>query len=162
MASRKTENWPPLTAWRVYLDHLVAGSGNEVEDYLVVEGIDHRPHSTRLKGFEVLPVPATRFRLCTYRYRGLGRNLGGLTGICRRARDAQGSGGERGLRRVLRDLVTVNTYPPDRVLSRRAARSFKAALRRRATTANDEPRPIWPLRGKKVAQLIESVKLPGP
>ena len=45
--------------WRVYLDHIVDGRGNEVEDYLVVEG--HFPFARKVTGVGILPIVDEKF-----------------------------------------------------------------------------------------------------
>jgi ADP-ribose pyrophosphatase len=40
--------------WKVYLDHIVDGRGNEVPDFLVVEG--HHSSEDRMTGVAVLPI----------------------------------------------------------------------------------------------------------
>jgi ADP-ribose diphosphatase len=47
--------------WDVYLDHVVDGRGNEVPDYLVIEGKFQRPD--RVTGVCVLPLVEGRFAL---------------------------------------------------------------------------------------------------
>ena len=47
--------------WEVYLDHLVDGRGNEVTDYLVIEGRFRRPD--RVTGVCVIPIVEGRFVL---------------------------------------------------------------------------------------------------
>jgi 8-oxo-dGTP pyrophosphatase MutT (NUDIX family) len=47
--------------WRVFLDHLTDGHGNEVPDYLVIEGHQTRPDS--ITGVTVLPIVERQFVL---------------------------------------------------------------------------------------------------
>lgn len=55
------------TKWRVFLDHVVDHRGNEVEDYLVVEGL--REAARKVTGVCVLPVIDGRFVLIrSYRH----------------------------------------------------------------------------------------------
>jgi 8-oxo-dGTP pyrophosphatase MutT (NUDIX family) len=49
------------TKWRVYLDHLTDRHGNEVPDYLVIEGHEIRPEF--ITGVSVLPIVEGRFLL---------------------------------------------------------------------------------------------------
>jgi 8-oxo-dGTP pyrophosphatase MutT (NUDIX family) len=59
--------------WRVYYDHLVDDRGNEVSDYLSVEG--DCPRADRVAGVEVLPVLGDKLLLLRVYRHPLGRDL---------------------------------------------------------------------------------------
>jgi ADP-ribose pyrophosphatase len=50
--------------WRVFFDHLVDAQGNEVHDYLVVEGLRQRPD--KITGVCVLPIVNGQFLLIRF------------------------------------------------------------------------------------------------
>ena len=59
--------------WRVYFDHLVDDGGNEVRDYLVLDGYPPRPG--RIAGVDVLPVLGDKVILLRVYRHPIGREL---------------------------------------------------------------------------------------
>jgi len=59
--------------WRVYFDHLTDDRGNEVRDYLVLDG--HPPRRGRIAGVDVLPVLGDKVVLLRVYRHPIGREL---------------------------------------------------------------------------------------
>jgi hypothetical protein len=97
--------------WRVYYDHLVDDEGNEVEDYLVVDGLDPRPG--RVTGVDVLPVLGDKILLLRVYRHPIGREL---WEVPRGFIDANETAPEAALRELTcapPDLVAFGTYAPE-------------------------------------------------
>jgi ADP-ribose pyrophosphatase YjhB (NUDIX family) len=103
--------------WRVYYDHLVDDQGNEVPDYLVVEGL--HPRADRAAGVDVLPVVGDKLLLMHVYRHPLGRELwevprgfieAGETAAEAALRELTE---ETGLRCAAADLMPLGTYAPE-------------------------------------------------
>ena len=103
--------------WRVYFDHLVDDGGNEVRDYLVLEGRPPRPG--QVTGVDVLPVLGDKLLLLrVYRH-----PIGASFGRCRAASSmTHETAAEAALRELTEetgltcapsDLVAFGTYAPE-------------------------------------------------
>lgn len=103
--------------WRVYYDHLTDDQGNEVPDYLVVEGL--RPRPDRVTGVDILPVLGDKLLLMRVYRHPLGRELWEVPRgfIDERETDAEAAlrelTEETGLRCAPRDLVSLGIYAPE-------------------------------------------------
>lgn len=103
--------------WRVYYDHLVDDKGNEVEDYLVIEG--QRPRADRVTGVDVLPVLDDKLLLIRVYRHPLGRELWEVPrGFIDEGETAAEAAlreltEETGLNCAPRDLVALGTYAPE-------------------------------------------------
>lgn len=103
--------------WRAYYDHLVDDDGNEVEDYLVVEGRD--PRANLVTGVDVLPVLGDKVLLMRVYRHALGRELwevprGFIDGHETAAEAAlRELNEETGLRCAPTDLLALGTYAPE-------------------------------------------------
>jgi ADP-ribose pyrophosphatase YjhB (NUDIX family) len=103
--------------WRVYFDHLVDDGGNEVRDYLVLDGRPTRPG--RITGVDVLPVLADKVLLLRVYRHPIGREL---WEVPRGFIDDQETAAEAALRELKEetgltctpnDLVALGTYAPE-------------------------------------------------
>lgn len=103
--------------WRVYYDHLVDHEGNEVEDYLVIEG--RNPRANLVTGVDVLPVLGDKFLLMRVYRHALGRELWevprGFIDEHETASEAalRELNEETGLRCAPTDLLALGTYAPE-------------------------------------------------
>jgi ADP-ribose pyrophosphatase YjhB (NUDIX family) len=103
--------------WRVYYDHLVDDEGNEVEDYLVIDGLHRRPD--RIVGVDVLPVVGDKILLLHVYRHPIGRELWEVprgfiddheTPVEAALRELTE---ETGLHCAAEDLVSFGTYAPE-------------------------------------------------
>lgn len=103
--------------WRVYFDHLSDSGGNEVQDYLVLEG--HHPRADRVTGVDVLPIFGDKILLLRVYRHPLGREL---WEVPRGFIDEDESPAEAALRELTeetglncatRDLIALGTYAPE-------------------------------------------------
>lgn len=103
--------------WRVYYDHLVDDHGNEVLDYLCVEG--REPRTDRITGVDVLPVLGDKLLLLRVYRHPLGREFWevprGFIDANETAAEAalRELNEETGLRCAPGDLVALGTYAPE-------------------------------------------------
>ena len=103
--------------WHVYYDHLVDDQGNEVLEYLSVEG--RQPRADRITGVDVLPVLGDKLLLLRVYRHPIGR---ALWEVPRGFIDEQETpveaalrelNEETGLRCATRDLIALGTYAPE-------------------------------------------------
>lgn len=103
--------------WKVYFDHLSDGAGNEVADYLVIEG--HHPRPDRVTGVDVLPVLGDKILLLRVYRHPLGREL---WEVPRGFIDEHETPAEAALRELTEetglhcaagDLIALGTYAPE-------------------------------------------------
>ena len=103
--------------WRVYYDHLVDHEGNEVEDYLVVEG--RNPRANLVTGVDVLPVLGDKVLLMRVYRHAVGRELWEVprgfideheTAVEAALRELTE---ETGLRCAPTELLALGTYAPE-------------------------------------------------
>lgn len=118
--------------WRVYLDHIADGAGNEVPDYLIIAG--HQPAPGNITGVAVLPIIDGNFLLLRSYRHGLGCDVWELP---RGFIDAQETpavaamrelGEETNLRCAQEDMVPLGFYAPEPATM--AARGALFAARR--------------------------------
>lgn len=103
--------------WQVYYDHIADAQGNEVRDYLVVEG--YNPRADRVTGVAVLPILGSAILLIRAYRHPLGREL---WEVPRGFIDAQETPTEAALRELAEeaglccapaDLVPLGHYAPE-------------------------------------------------
>lgn len=103
--------------WHVYYDHLIDDHGNEVSDYLSIEGA--LPRADRIAGVEVLPVIGDKLLLLRVYRHPLGREL---WEVPRGFLDANETAAEAALRELQEetglhcapgDLLALGTYAPE-------------------------------------------------
>ena len=103
--------------WRIYFDHLVDDGGNEVRDYLVLDGYPPRPG--RITGVDVLPVLGDKVLLLRVYRHPIGRELWevprGFIDDHETAAEAalRELNEETGLTCAPNDLVALGTYAPE-------------------------------------------------
>lgn len=129
--------------WRVYYDHLADDRGNEVQDYLVLEG--HHPRPDRMTGVDVLPVLGDKLLLLNVYRHPIASEL---WEVPRGFIDENETPAEAALRELTeetglscapRDLVALGTYAPEPATMAAAGAQF-AAMRCEGTPrrSNDE------------------------
>jgi ADP-ribose pyrophosphatase len=125
--------------WCVYLEHLADGRGNEVPDYMVVEG--RHPRHDRITGIAVLPVVDGRFAMLRSYRHAVGSELWEVPRGFMDAGETPAQAAlrelteETGLRCATADLIELGTYAPE--ASTLAARGVLFA----ATRCEGVPRP---------------------
>jgi 8-oxo-dGTP pyrophosphatase MutT (NUDIX family) len=103
--------------WRVYFDHLSDGRGNDVADYLVIEGHHARPNG--VTGVDVLPVLGDKILLLRVYRHPIGRELWEVPRgfVDEHEEPAEAAlrelNEETGLTCAPRDLIALGTYAPE-------------------------------------------------
>ena len=103
--------------WKVYFDHLSDERGNEVKDYLVIEG--HNPRPDGLTGVDVLPVIGDRILLLRVYRHPLRRSLWEVPRGFIDERETPAKAAlreleeETGLQCAASDLIAMGTYAPE-------------------------------------------------
>ena len=103
--------------WKVYFDHLIDKRGNEVPDYMVVEG--YHPRQDRITGIAVLPILDGHFVILRSYRHALGTELWEVPRGFVDEGESPGDAAlrelaeETGLRCAPADLVPLGLYAPE-------------------------------------------------